>query len=74
MFAASFYVKTRRIISIRQDLTVEATTVPLFSSSQTCNSALFGCLLYKVSGLQKVNSAAKLVFKPRKRGQVQPLL
>ena len=75
----SAYVKIRRINSIRQYLTVEATKTldcafVLFKLDY-CNSLLSGCPLYILRRLQKVrNSAAKLVFKSRRRNHVQPLL
>ena len=62
----SAYVKIRRIISIRQ--------YPTLCLCSLRNSFLSGCPLYFLTRLQKVqNSAAKLVFKTRKRGHVQPL-
>ena len=75
----SAYVKIRRISSIRQYLTVEATKTLVcafvLSKLDYCNSLLFGYPLYILRRLQKVqNSAAKLVFKSRRRDHVQPLL
>ena len=75
----SVYVEPRRISSIRQYLTVEATKILVcafvLSKLDYCNSLLFGCPHYLLGRLQKAhNSAAKLVFKERKRDHVQPLL
>ena len=75
----SAYMKIRRISSIRQYLTVEATKTLdcafVLSKLGYCNSLLFGYPLYLLCRVPKVqNSAAKLVFKARKRDYVQPLL
>ena len=75
----SAYMKIRRISSIRQYLTVEATKTLVcafvLSKLGYCNSLLSGYPLYLLCRLPKVqNSAAKLVFKARKRDYVQPLL
>ena len=71
-------MKIRRISSIRQYLTVEATTTLVcacvLSKLDYCNSLLSGCPLYFLRRLQNVqNSAAKLVFKSHKRNYVQLL-
>ena len=75
----SVFVQIRRLSSVRQYLTVEATKAlaPFFVSKLgCCNSLLSGwalyCLIIRLQTVQ--NSAAKLVFKERKRGHVQPLL
>ena len=75
----SAYVAIRRIGSVRQYLTVEATTILIctfvLSKLGYCTSSLSGCPLYLLSILQKVqNSATKLVFKARKRDHLRPLL
>ena len=75
----SAHVEFRRISSIRQYLTVEATKTLdcafVLSKLGYCNSLLFGYPLYLLCRVPKVqNSAAKLVFKARKRDYVQPLL
>ena len=73
-------MQIRRVSSIRQYLTVEAATSALVCASAIskldyCNSLLSGRPLYLRGRLQNVqNSAAKLVFKARKRDHVQPLL
>ena len=73
-------MQIRRVSSIRHYLTVEAATNALVCASAIskldyCNSLLSGCPLYLRGRLQNVqNSAAKLVFKARKRDHVQPLL
>ena len=64
----SAYVEIRRISSIRQHLTAEATKTPVcafvLSTLDFCNSLLSGCPLYILRRLRKVqNSAVKLVFK-----------
>ena len=80
----SAYVAIRCTSSIRQCLTVEATATLAcaFEKQSTglnfkldyCNSPL-SSPLYLLSRLQKgQNSAAKIVFKARKRGHVEPLL
>ena len=72
-------MEIRRISFIRQYPTFEATKTLLcafvLSKLDYCNSLLSGCPLYILRRLQKVrNSAAKLVFKSRRRNHVQPLL
>ena len=73
-------MQIRRVSSIRHYLTVEAATNALVCASAIskldyCNSLLSGRPLYLRGRLQNVqNSAAKLVFKARKRDHVQPLL
>ena len=71
--------ENRPISSTRQYLTAEAskTVVCVFVlfKLDCCNYLLSGCPIYLHSRLQKVeNSAAKLVYKARKRIYVQPLL
>ena len=75
----SAYVEIRRIGSIHQCLTVEATKTLVcafvLSKLDYCNSLLFGCPLYILRRLQKdQNSTVKLVFKSRRRDHVLPLL
>ena len=75
----SAYVEIRRISSIRQYLTVQATKTLVcafvLAKLDYCNSLLPGCPLYILKRLQKVKDfAAKLVFKSRRRDHVQPLL
>ena len=77
--AFRYVICVRRISSILQYLTVEAnqTLVCAFVlfKFDHCNSLPPGCLLYILRRLWKVqNSAAKLVFKLRRRDHVQPLL
>ena len=72
-------MKIRRISSIRQYPTVEATKTIVcafvLSKLRYCNSLPSDCPLYILRRLQKVqNSAAKLVFKSRRRDHVQRLL
>ena len=60
-------------------LTVEATKTLVcafvFSKLDHCHYLLSGCPLYVLRRLQKVQiSAAKLVFKSRRRDHVKPLL
>ena len=75
----SAYVKIRRINSIRQYLTVEATTTLVcafvLSKLDYCNSLLSGCPIYILRRLPKGwNSAVELVFTSRRRDHVQRLL
>ena len=75
----SAYVEIRRISSIRQYPSAEATKTLVcafvFSKLDYCNSLLPGCPLYNLRRLQRVqNSAAKLVLKSRKRDHVKPRL
>ena len=75
----SAYVEIRRISSIRQYLTVQATKTLVcafvLAKLDYCTSLLHGCPLYILKRLQKVKDfAAKLVFKSRRRDHVQPLL
>ena len=75
----SAYVEIRRISSTRQYLTVEATQTLVcafvLSKLDCFNSLLSGYPLYILRRLQKVqNSVSKLIFKSRRRDQVQPLL
>ena len=75
----SAYLALRQISSIRQFLSEDATKKLVcsfvLSRLDYCNSMLSGCPKYLVDRLQKVqNSAARLVFKTKKRQHVTPLL
>lgn len=73
------YIAIRQISCIRQFLTVDATKTLLcafvLSRLDYCNSLLAGSSHYITDKLQKVqNSAARLVFRAKKRDHVTPLL
>ena len=75
----SAFLELRRISSIRHLLSVSTTktlvSALVLSRLDYCNSLLAGCPLHLLEKLQKVqNSAARLVFKARKRDHVTPLL
>ena len=75
----SAYLAIRQIGSIRHFLTVDATKklvcAFVLSRLDYCNSLLSGCPKYIIDRLQRVqNSAARLVFKAKKRSHVTPLL
>ena len=75
----SAYLEIRKISSIRQYLTIQATktlvSAFVLSKLDYCNSLLSGCPMYQLNKLQKVqNSAARLVLKARKHDHIQPLL
>ena len=71
-------VEIRRIISIYEYLTAEATKTFVcpfvLSKLDYCNSLLSGCPLDLLSRLQSSDPARKQVFKARKRDHVQLLL
>ena len=73
------YAELRRISSIRQYLTVDATktlvSACILSRLDYCNSLLVGCPDKNIKPLQQVqNSAARLIFKSRKSEHITPLL
>ena len=73
------YLALRQISTIRQFLTEDATRklvcAFVLSRLDYCSSLLSGCPKYLIDRLQKVqNSAARLIFKTRKRDHVTPLL
>ena len=75
----SAYHDIRRIGSIRQFLTVDATktlvSAYILSRIDYCNSLLGGCSKKDIKPLQRVqNSAARLIFKARKSDHITPLL
>ena len=75
----SAYVEIRQISSICQYLTVEVTKTLVcafvLSKLDYCNFLLSGCPLHILRRLQEVqSSAAKLVFKSRRRNHVQSFL
>ena len=73
------YCELRRISTIRQYLTVDATKTLIsafvLSKLDYCNSLLSNSPNNLLDKLQKVqNSAARLVFRAKKRDHIQPLL
>lgn len=75
----SAYLAIRQIGTIRHFLTEDATRklvcAFVLSRLDYCNSLLSGCPKYLIDKLQKVqNSAARLIFKTRKRDHISPLL
>ena len=75
----SAFIELRRIGSIRQYLTTDATktliSAFIWSKLDYCNSLLDSSSQYLLDNLQKVqNSSARLVLKAWKRDHVQPLL
>ena len=75
----SAYIELRRIASIRQFLTTDATKVLVcafvLSKLDYCNSLLAGCSQKLLGKLQMVqNSAARLIFRVKKREHVTPYL
>ena len=73
------YIELRRIGSLRHVLSVEATktlvSALVISKLDYCNALLSGCPKDQLDKLQRVqNSAARLVFRSRKRDHVSPLL
>ena len=73
------YIEIRRISSIRQFLTEEATktlvTSCILSRLDYCNSLLIGCPSTTIQPLQTVqNIAARLIFKSKKIQHCTPLL
>ena len=78
-FCISAFLELRRITSIRQYLSQDATTklvnALITSRLDYCNSVLAGLPLEQISRLQRVqNSAARLVMKTRKRDHITPVL
>ncbi len=72
------YIELRRISSIRQYLTQDATktlvSACILSKLDYCNSLLAGCSQKALRPLQQVqNSAAKLIFKARSSQHCKPL-
>ena len=75
----SAYIELRRISSIRHYLTSQAAQTLVcayvLSKLDYCSALLSGCPEYILDKFQKVqNSAARLIFKARKRDHVVPLL
>jgi hypothetical protein len=75
----SAYAALRQISSIRQYLSVDATKILVcafvLSRLDYCNALLAGCPKTLLDKLQRVqNSAARVVFKVKKRDHITPLL